>query len=200
MNNETKSALMAFMDGELGALSARRMAVRLEREPALQAAWEEQYRVSYLLQRGQYDGVMASPGFVQRVADRIDQGEMVTKPGAKSHWWAWSSVAAVAIVTFSLLLGPHQGAKDVVALSQSPTGTQSFASNQHFFLRPVRFLSAPTHSAQTDLVIQREIRNIWRPVRPDVDFSEVQPGRGLLPVRYQQQAGIFPEATVYWHH
>lgn len=200
MNNETKSALMAFMDGELGILSARRMAVRLEREPALQAAWEEQYRVSYLLQRGQYVDVMASPGFVQRVADRIDQGEIATKPSSKTHWWAWSSVAAVAIVSATLLLGPHQGAREVVAMSQTPTATQPVASNQHFFLRPVRFLSAPTHSAQADLVIQREIRNIWRPVRPGVDSGEVQPGVGLLPVRYQQQAGIFPEATVYWYH
>ena len=211
MNDETKSALLAFMDGELSTLSARRMAGRLEQEPALRDAWETQYRVSFLLQQGRVGAALASPGFAARVqqaiAAEIPQAQRTRRSAANR--WGWSSVAAVTLLSASLfVLAPWQGGGESgSAPAAASPATVAGIAGEHFALRPVRF-SVPAGSlVRADVTIQRDIQRIWRPTPEryrswaragNVSFSQY-PAVGLLPVAFRSQEGIYPGSDAYQH-
>ncbi|MEY2342015.1 sigma-E factor negative regulatory protein [Acidithiobacillus sp. IBUN Pt1247-S3] len=205
MNDETKSALMAFMDGELSTFSARRMATRLEQEPALRDAWETQYRVSFLLQQGRMGAALASPDFAARVQQAIaaetPQAPRVRRNAA--HRWGWSSVAAVSLLTASLFVLTPPWQEDSQS-SSAPTAAAPAAvasiAGEHFTLRPVRFAVPTGPLVRADVTIQRDIQRIWRPTperylgwsqEGNVSFSQY-PATGLLPVAFRSQEGIYP--------
>ncbi|WP_308388827.1 sigma-E factor negative regulatory protein [Acidithiobacillus sp. AMEEHan] len=211
MNDETKSALMAFMDGELGTLSARRMAARLEQEPALRDAWETQYRVSFLLQQGRVGAALASPDFAARVqqaiAAELPQGQRSRHSAAQK--WGWSSVAAVTLLSASLfVLAPWQsGSPTSSSLSASSSSAVVGVSRQAFALRPVRFSVTSDPLLHADDTIQRDIQRIWRPTPERYlawtqssrrSFSEY-PAAGLLPVGLRSEEGIYPRIATYQH-
>ncbi|MEL5849432.1 MAG: sigma-E factor negative regulatory protein [Candidatus Igneacidithiobacillus chanchocoensis] len=211
MNDETKSALMAFMDGELSTLSARRMASRLEQETALRDAWEAQYRVSFLLHARGMGGVLASPDFADRVQQAI-AAELPALPRGRrvAHWWGWSSVAAVSLLSVSLLVftpwqdGASTGTKE---LGVAPAAALNQPVAEHFHLRPVRFATSSGPLLHADVTIQRDIQRIWRPA-PErylpgssaqvAGFSSAS--AGLLPVSYRSQEGIYAGLDAAYHH
>ncbi|MDD3760726.1 MAG: sigma-E factor negative regulatory protein [Acidithiobacillus sp.] len=209
MNDETKSALMAFMDGELGTLSARRMAVRLEHEPALRDAWETQYRVSFLLQQGRVGAALASPDFAARVqqaiAAELPQGQRTRRSAAQK--WGWSSIAAVTLLSASLfVLAPWQSGSPTSS-SVSASSPSVDVSRQPFALRPVRFSVTSGPLLHADDTIQRDIQRIWRPAPERYlawtqsshrSFSE-NPAAGLLPVGFRSDEGIYPGIDTYQH-
>ncbi len=210
MNDETKSALMAFMDGELGTLSARRMANRLEQEAALRDAWETQYRVSFLLQQGRVGAALARPGFAARVQEAI-AAEMPQVQGVRrggSHWLGWSSVAAVTVLSASLFVfTPWHGGSPVGNAAAVVPMTAASAASERFSLRPVRFSVASGPLMHADVTIQRDIQRIWRPVperylgwahEENVGFSQFS-APGLLPVDFRAQEGIYPGAGTHQH-
>lgn len=209
MNDETKSALMAFMDGELGTLSARRMAVRLEHEPALRDAWETQYRVSFLLQQGRVGAALASPDFAARVqqaiAAELPQDQRIRRSAAQK--WGWSSIAAVTLLSASLfVLAPWQSGSPTSS-SVSASSPSVDVSRQPFALRPVRFSVTSGPLLHADDTIQRDIQRIWRPAPERYlawtqsshrSFSE-NPAAGLLPVGFRSDEGIYPGIDTYQH-
>jgi len=211
MNDETKSALMAFMDGELSTLSARRMASRLEQETALRDVWEAQYRVSFLLRARGTGAVLASPGFADRVQAAI-AAEVPALPRGRraAHWWGWSSVAAVSLLSVSLFVfTPWRDSVSPVAKEQAVVSAAALAqpAAEHFHLRPVRFTTSSAPLLHADLTIQRDIQRIWRPA-PErylsgssariAGFSSAS--AGLLPVDYRAQEGIYAGLDTAYHH
>ncbi|MBU2839768.1 sigma-E factor negative regulatory protein [Acidithiobacillus thiooxidans] len=176
MNEQTKKELMAFMEGEMGPLQANRMAARLQGEQGLRDAWENQYRVSFLLQNDRAGTQWASAGFADRVAAQIAEEPSILAPRAtvsrssiSPFWMKAGSVAAVLVVSVTLVgllprntLTEGQGDHANLAHYQRTallSGTQS--SPEVFHLRPVADFNV--QASGPDLVIQRDIKRLWIP-------------------------------------
>ena len=111
----------ALMDGELGEKEAVEQLKRIEQDPELRTAWETYHVIGDAL-RGQAE---LSPGFVARVAARLEQEPAVLAPRRrldhpiviKVALPIAASVCGVAVVAWLALSNPFQ----TVAPNAAPT-------------------------------------------------------------------------------
>ncbi|PKY09992.1 hypothetical protein B1757_11935 [Acidithiobacillus marinus] len=208
MNNQNREDLMAFMEGELGPLQANRMAARLQSERSLRDAWENQYRISFLLQNDRRGAQWASSGFADRIAAQIADEPAILAPRlsgtrrvSPSFWMKAGSVAAVLAVSVTLVgLLPRHTLSDGQTVSvQGNHLTQTALSNsaqgtrEVFHLRPVDDFNV--QPAGPDLMIQQDIKRLWIPGQSNylpVSASAVygHVGGGLQNTVYSSTAGI----------
>ncbi|MBN2679647.1 sigma-E factor negative regulatory protein [Acidithiobacillus montserratensis] len=208
MNNQSREELMAFMEGEMGPLQANRMAARLQTERSLRDAWENQYRISFLLQNDRKGTQWASSGFADRIAAQIADEPAILAPrefGSRrlsgSFWMKAGSVAAVLVVSVTLvgllprntLSGGQIDALHAGHYTQTALLNHSQGTREVFHLRPVGDFNV--QPAGPDLMIQRDIKRLWIPGQSNylpVSASAYYPDAegGLQSTVYNSTAGI----------
>ncbi len=211
MNDETQKELMAFMEGELSGLRAKRLISRLQSERGLRDAWERQHSVAHLLQMP--TPRLAPPGFADRLVQAIALEPSILAPQAQLHsrpsrWIKAGSIAAVLVVSITLvgLFPRNPGTPQPASLAalhpvQASASQGELVGPQSFALRQVDVVAEP--GATMDGLIQRDIQRLWVPGYGAYtgSASAVHQGRshpaGTLSATYSVTEGISNEPVAF---